>query len=30
MIEVYGNSIKIKQGVAQGYTEIPLNGDIYC
>ena len=29
MIEVYGNSIKIKQAVSQGYIEIPLNGDIY-
>lgn len=29
MIEIYGNSIKIKQAVTQGYIEIPLNGDIY-
>lgn len=29
MIEVYGNSIKIKQAVTQGYIEIPLTGDIY-
>ena len=29
MIEVYGNSIQIRQAIDRGYVEIPLNGDIY-
>mgnify|MGYP007022098043 CR=1 FL=1 len=29
MIEIFGNSIKIRQAVAKGYTEIPLTGGRY-